>query len=74
MAKISENTKAGLRVIAANNGGTVLGRENSVKGATIHHNSLKALVAEGLAVDKTSAKGVRKITLTAAGKKLAATI
>lgn len=71
MAKLSKNTEEGLRVLAANNGGTKLGRQNSPTSATIHHNSLKALVAAGLATDTTSAKGVRKIALTAAGKKAA---
>jgi hypothetical protein len=71
MAKLSKNTQEGLRVLAANNGGTILGRQNSVREATIHHNSLKALVAEGLAKDTETARGVRKIALTAAGRKMA---
>lgn len=59
----------GLAVLATNGGSSEVGRFNNRNIGTIHHNSLKVLVAAGLATDVTNAKGARKIALTAAGKK-----
>lgn len=68
--KLSAGAKNGLAVLAKGTGKTTLGRFNSTESDTIHHNSLKVLVAEGLASDTKTAKA-RKLVITAAGRKQA---